>query len=162
MSVERVIRAAAKPLLGKLVRSLDRDDLYQVGRIALWQKAPPDAPASLQTIIARNAMRDELRQHRWIGRSVDSPMQEMASYDEWDELPDGWTDDEAASCVAVQQFLAKAERLTGRQRDVLDALASGLEQTEVARELGISDSRVSQHVKALREFAARYLECSAY
>lgn len=157
MSVERVIRAAAKPLLGKLVRSLDRDDLYQVGRIALWQAG--DKPPDYQTVIARSAMRDELRRHRWIGRSTkgDASMQEMASYDELEELPDVMTDDESASMVAVRQFIAHVHRLTERQRDVLDALASGLEQAEVARDLGMSEARVSQHVKALREFAARYV-----
>lgn len=163
MSAEQVIRIAARPLLPRLVASIEERDLHQVGRIALWQKGEGQ-PRGMQIRIAQQAMIDEIRRNRWTGRSGRGTGGEsmwMPSVDEFDGLPEMMTDDEAASMLAVRQLLANLDRLTDRQRDVLGALASGLEQTEVARELGMSDARVSQHVKALREFAARYLECSA-
>lgn len=155
MNTERVIRAAAKPLLSKLVQPLDKEDLYQVGRIALWQAG--ELPPAWQTVIARNAMRDELRRHRWIGRSKNSPMQEMPSYDEWDSVPEGSTDCHAASLVAVRQFIESLHKLTDGQRRVLHCLASGMDQSECAREMGVTPSRVCQHVAALREVVARYV-----
>ena len=41
--------------------------------------------------------------------------------------------------------------LTERQRDVLALLGRGLSEKEIASELGISPSRVTQHVRALKD-----------
>jgi RNA polymerase sigma factor (sigma-70 family) len=157
VSPEQVIRNAARPLLRMLVQPLEKEDLYQVGRIAIWQ-AGPDKPPSHQTVIARKAMIDELRRHRWIKRAAygTAPM-DMQSYDDWGTVPDGSTDCHAASLVAVRQCIAGFGRLTERQRDVLGALASGMHQAEVARTLGISEKRVSQLVADLRAVVARYV-----
>lgn len=157
MKPEQVIRNAARPLLRMLVQPLEMEDLYQVGRIALWQSGP-DKPSSHQTVIARKAMIDELRRHRWIKRAAygTAPM-DMQSYDDWDAAPDGSTDCHAASLVAVRQCIARLGRLNERQREVLGALASGMHQAEVARTLGLTESRVSQLVADLRAVVARYL-----
>jgi RNA polymerase sigma factor (sigma-70 family) len=157
MSPEQVIRNAARPLLRMLVQPLEKEDLYQVGRIAIWQAGPDKTPAH-QTTIARNAMIDELRRHRWISRKDygTAPM-EMPSYDEWETAPDGSTDCRAASIVAVRQCIAKLQSLSDRQRQVLGWLASGMSQQEVADELGVHFSRVCQMVRELRAVVARYV-----
>jgi RNA polymerase sigma factor (sigma-70 family) len=173
MNEAQILRAAFRPLRHQLVQPLEREDLYQVARIALWQAG--NKPPDYQTVIARSAMQDELRRHRWIGRGKNSPMQEMVSYDSFAAQPGGsasepdasdsglpedffgTTDCLAASMVAVRQCIAGFGRLTERQRDVLGALASGMHQAEVARTLGISEKRVSQLVGDLRAVIARYV-----
>ena len=174
MNPEQVIRNAARPLLRMLVQPLDKEDLYQVGRIAIWRAGDNLAPA-LQTIIARNAMRDELRRHRWIGRGKNSPMLEMVSYDSFADQPGGsagepdasdsglredffgTTDCLSASMVAVRQCIAKLQSLNDRQRQVLGWLASGMDQAEVAQALGVTPTRVCQIVRELRAVVARYV-----
>jgi RNA polymerase sigma factor (sigma-70 family) len=157
MNPEQVIRNAARPLLRMLVQPLEQEDLYQVGRIALWQAGPDKAPAQ-QTTIARNAMIDELRRHRWISRKDygTAPM-EMPSYDEWETAPEGTTDCLSASMVAVRQCIAKLQSLNDRQRQVLGWLASGMDQAEVAQALGVTPTRVCQMVRELRAVVARYV-----
>ena len=155
---ERIVRIAARPLLRKLVTPLDADDLYQVGRLALWERGQGKEEAH-QITIARNAMVDEIRRHRWTCRSDygDGAAWEMASYDAWEHIPEGMTDCHAASLVAVRQCIARMRNLTDRQRQVLSCLVAGMQKQEVAAECGVSPSRVTQIVAELRERVERDL-----
>lgn len=57
---------------------------------------------------------------------------------------------EAGSAAAVSPALAPAlASLTRREREVLDQLATGLSNKEIARRLGCSDATVKVHVKAI-------------
>jgi RNA polymerase sigma factor (sigma-70 family) len=155
---ERIVRIAARPLLRKLVTPLEADDLYQVGRVALWQNGQGE-PEAMQMVIARNAMIEELRRHRWTSRGDygDGAAWEMASYDGWASVPEGSTDCHAASIVAVRQCIARMRRLTERQRQVLCCLVAGMEKQEVAAACGVSPSRITQIVAELRERVERDL-----
>lgn len=154
---ERIIRQAARPLIRKLVSPLEADDLYQVGRIALWQHGQ-DEPEAHQYVIARNAMVDELRRHRWACRSAYADGQfEMTSYDAWENAPEGVTDCHAASMVAVRQCIAKFADLSVRQRQVIDCLLAGMQKQEVAAECGVSPSRVTQILADLRRIVEQTL-----
>jgi RNA polymerase sigma factor (sigma-70 family) len=154
---ERIIRQAAGPLLRKLVTPLEADDLYQVGRIALWQHGE-GKPESWQIVIARNAMVDELRRARWACRSAYGEGQyEMTSYDAWEHVPEGMTDCHAASMVAVRQCIERLHRLTDRQRQVIECLVSGMGYAETAAEIGVSPSRITQILAELRRIVDRAL-----
>ena len=155
---ERIVRIAARPLLRKLVTPLEADDLYQVGRLALWRhgqgKPEPD-----QVTIARSAMLDEIRRHRWVSRSAygDGAAWEMSSYDGWASVPEGMTDCHAASIIAVRQCIANMHSLTERKRQVLRCLVAGMQKQEVAAECGVSPARITQIVAELRERVERDL-----
>lgn len=157
-TTERILRIAARPLLRKLVTPLEADDLYQVGRIALWERGQ-GKEESHQITIARNAMVDEIRRHRWVDRSDygDGAAWEMASYDGWESVPEGMTDCHAASLTAVRQCIARMRSLTERQRHVLACLVAGMQKQEVAAECGVSPGRITQIVAELRERVEREL-----
>ena len=159
MKLEPVIRQAARPLISRLVPPLEMEDLYQVGRIALWEKGQ-GKPEALQVVIARSAMLDEIRRHRWCRRgdgSYKAGPEQMANYSDWSEMPEGITDCHAASMVAVRQCLDRMLCLAERERLILACLASGMDQREVAEHIGLSPARVSQLIAELRAVVARYL-----
>lgn len=158
MKLERVLRDAAAPLIGKLVPPLELEDLYQEGRIALWLKGE-GLPDSHKVTIARGAMIDALRRARWASRGAysDGAAWVMTSYDAWEETPDVLTDCRAASLIAVRQCIDKMQRLPQREREILGYLASGLDQREVAERIGLSPQRVGQLIAELRAIVARYV-----
>jgi RNA polymerase sigma factor (sigma-70 family) len=157
MKPEPVIRQAARPLISRLVPPLELEDLYQVGRLALWEKGR-DKPEAHQVVIARAAMIDEIRRHRWSSRKDygSAPMQ-MANYSDWSDMPEGITDCHAASMIAVRQCLDRMLCLAERERLILACLAAGMDQQEVAAHIGLSPQRVGQLIAELRAVVARYL-----
>jgi DNA-binding CsgD family transcriptional regulator len=58
---------------------------------------------------------------------------------------------EAAPAVGVDPMIMATYDLTGRQADVVQAVARGLTTSEIARELRISPHTVRDHVKAAFE-----------
>lgn len=159
MKVDPVIKQAARSLREKLVQPLEIYDLYQVASLALWERGQGKGDAHRYTI-AKSAMIDEIRRHRWCRRMDGSykpgPIQ-MENYDSWEGGPDGATDCHAASLVAVRQFIANLHKVSGRRREVLDGLIAGLTHREIAGRMGVQEFAVTYHMKALREFAARYV-----
>lgn len=148
---ERIVRIAARPLLRKLVTPLEADDLYQVGRIALWQHGQ-DKPEPMQMVIARNAMVEELRRHRWVCRGDygDDAAWEMTSHDAWEGAPEVRTDCQAASVAAVLQCIAKIEDMKARDKEVLECLVYGMTVQEIAEHVGLTASAVYREVTKLR------------
>jgi two-component system response regulator DctR len=79
---------------------------------------------------------------------IQKPYREQALLD---SINAALTTDAAArrSCVATDDIEQRLSSLTGREREVLDKILSGLTSKETARELGVSPRTVEAHRKNL-------------
>lgn len=149
------------------IPSFDRDDLYQEGRLA-WLLAEDtyrrDGGASRATYIGRcvtNHLRDLARraaaQRRGGGRrvlSLDLPVTE-----DGDSLIDLLADsspmpqEEVESSDLRRRFSGLRERLSGRQRAVLDGLSREQPIAGLARDLSVSRDTLYEDIRRIREVA---------
>jgi len=149
------------------IPGLDREDLIQEGHLA-WLEARdtyrPDRGASRATYLGhvvtnhlRSVVRAERAKKRGAGTralSLDVPVTEDGS-----TLAELLADDAPTPHRRVEsdeltlRLLSLRQRLTARQRDVLDALADERPLRGIARDLGIHHSTVYQDIARIQKVA---------
>ena len=139
----RLARVAAGPW-----RSLSLyEDCVQVAAVALWRSEGSGLSDGVRVVDARRRIVDDLR--CTVGRPGTARHAQRSSEVSLDGFPVdvfGVWDSESLS-VLVESF-----RPSGRERSILWRLLAGWTVTEVADELGVTPSRVSQ---VLRELGRR-------
>jgi RNA polymerase sigma factor (sigma-70 family) len=174
--------AAQRALALRIARSIGRvvppnvqlADLEQAALVGLWQglcRRGPDADAPYLRCLIRGSVRDELRRQDWLPRRRTRKQVhpftahvlhfEDVGTEAEQRLPSRveGADELLAQKRALEEVLRV--RLPERLRRVIDLQLAGYRQTEIARELGISQARVSQLtlqalglLRAARESAA--------
>jgi len=131
-------------------------EVEQEAHVAVWQASlafDPDGPATFRTWAYQRvvySMRQRSSSETWQLTVLDAPDSDGTSLAE--TLPHANGD--PAKRVPAREIVALLRaRSTHATRRVLDMLASGFNQTEIARRLGVSRQAVSQHIARLRDIA---------
>ncbi len=170
-----LIRATSR----RWARRLGRDgalaeDLAQEATLALWRvlRERPDTPASYLKDVADHAARDALergrsvdrplpreRQRTWQVVSLDLLMEDEAGWDAIEgslirrrhhgELPNP-TEEVAIASVLYREI---RDRLTPRQREVLELRLQGYTREEIGARLGLGQTRVNTIITIIRHKA---------
>jgi RNA polymerase sigma factor (sigma-70 family) len=155
MTDDQIIRACAWRVRRYASPGLDRDDVLQEGRIAMWQarqagRVPADAVHAERYLLrrVRGAMIDAHRAE-WRQRPPS-----VSTLDDGEEQVGGVSPQQPDAAAQARQALARViERGSSRMLECLAGLI-GADAAEVARELGIDASRVSQLRQQARRIAA--------
>ena len=137
---------------------LDRDDLMQEGKIALllasYEQRSPAEVAVYRTKRATGAMLDAVRRARQ-GASKRSAEPQRVDLDDAPELSAAGNQCESAATLrAIRAVLSLAHPLPL----LFTCVLAGLDRTQIAAHLGISQARVSQHMDTVRAALAEHLE----
>lgn len=168
----REYRAFAESIAGRyrarLPRSFLSEDVSAAARAGLWDAVRKygDRPQSefrtLAGLRIRGAIVDECRTHDWLPRHARGGFAEsfrqvyvdglegLERFREYSKTPDPEAEiDQRRRMAVLDEAVA---RLPPRKRDVMRALLAGREQVVVARQLGVTQARVSQiAAEAVRE-----------
>jgi len=144
-------------------------DLAQEAALALWRvlREHPYAPASYLKDVANHAARDALER----GKSVDRPLprerQRTCQVASWDaiegslirrrhhgELPSP-TEEVALASILYRDLW---DRLTPRQREVLELRLQGYTREEIGARLGLGQTRVNTIITIIRDRARPFWE----
>lgn len=135
-------------------RRLDPDVASQVGRLTCWEAAGRwvETGKPFRAYLVRRiqwAVIDEMRASRW----VTGPRESSLTFQRPAEFADSSSATDLGFGLAdVLADLAQvAPDLPATTRHVAALLAAGLTPTEVAAEVGVSPSRISQHRRVLRD-----------
>lgn len=130
--LERIAQRAVRPWFGPW-----RDDILQAARLACWQHR--HLPDSWIILRARRAAIDEAR--RVLGRTG-TLRQRQGRPTNLDDAPDPTIDDDHDPSVDLN--------LNARDSFIVDALARGWAKVDIATALGVTDSAISHHLRAMR------------
>jgi hypothetical protein len=143
-----VVRRVAVNLArrGWVPPSVGVDELKQAALLVLWQKKPQQ-DAGIVYVTVRSAMVDELR--RLTGRTAESYRRMEAPSADEQGLAEGVCTDTPEALLMVKQAIAALATLPERWRVCVERLASGDLAQDVANDMGLTPSRVSQYMGRL-------------
>lgn len=174
--LEPALRAKAARFAGACTPDLEVDDLIQVGRIQLAKvagRAPTDPEYRVRWAVrvAGNAMRDELRearvrrgQYRGQSQAVTFDMSRFEAVEHDDDPKNQRIDprtigrDDAHALTLARQFGRDVAKLPEKTRRALELVLAGSSPCRAAAVLGVSKSRMSQHLGAIAKCAAKHTE----
>ena len=137
------------------------DDFQQIARLGLWKAClrydGNKGKFSTYAVPAiENEIKRELRKmsRKPIAISLDTSIRDTS--DDADRL----TISEVCMSEQDVEFIDTAfvdKELTDRQKRILSLLYDGMTQTEIAKEIGISHTMISQEVSKIRNIAQKYI-----
>lgn len=160
--LHRLFTAYARRLVRNVRESITEEDLVQEAEIAAYQllERTTDSGENLiayLTLRGRGAMLDHIRAHRWTPRNQPVESMQSTDTDEYIESPtEGHQCSNPERIYAAVQTVIELERYASKgahthRAVVLALLVDGKSQITIAKELGVTESRISQIVKQLRE-----------